>query len=527
MAFSLRRVWTEHRRLAILGLLAAVLVALVALLHAPPVRGYVLATVVERLRADAGIRAEIDRLDYNLLTLRVSLGRTTLTAVDQRTPFLTLDRLALDLPWSIVRGGIAVQSLEIVRPALTIVRDEDGTLNLPPAAAEEPAEPSSPLGPIPIDRLIVRQLQVAYTDRPIELSLDGRTVTLDMTRGDGPPLAGRLTMDGGVALAYGEQETTVSRLEAGLSFDGSALAFDAFTLESPELQLRLDGRVDLLAANPRVDARYEGRAVLDRIVPWVAPGQPLSGTVAFSGNAAGPLDAPDVKLALTGDDLAWGRQRLAIDLASQVSATTAVVDRLRLSLGDGVLEGEARIGLAEGAPSRADLTWRRLDLGSIARTAGVEAIRLAAVASGRARAEWTGADPRLASATMSTALTRGPAPANALPLEGTLGATLDRGRWTVDLDRLSTRSLRLDGTADGRLQGADLAAATLGGRLRADVDDLDALAGELRRAGIDLPADLPVTGGQATLDVALSGTLLTVLDEGDEVLGERHWWAQV
>ncbi|HUU32658.1 MAG TPA: hypothetical protein VMW48_01280, partial [Vicinamibacterales bacterium] len=99
MPLTLRSIWTAHRRLAIAGLLGATLVAAVALAHAPFVRSRVRDLVVERLRVDAGIDARIDRLDYNLLALRLSLGPTTLAARDNSAPFVTLDGIDVDLPW--------------------------------------------------------------------------------------------------------------------------------------------------------------------------------------------------------------------------------------------------------------------------------------------------------------------------------------------------------------------------------------------------------------------------------------------
>ncbi len=509
MPLNLRSLWTSHRRLAIAGIVVTVLVAVVAVLHAPFVRTRVAAFAVERLRADAGIDARIDGLDYNLLALRVSLGPTTLAAEGHATPFLTVDGIEVDAPWSVVSGTIALQSLTITNPVISITRDADGQLNLPAAADPVVPEPEpTAIGPIEIDALSIRNLVVSYQDAPLGLSVDGRAMTLDLARrGDGP-LAGQLTMEGGVEITSGDRRTRVSRLDGDFSFDGSSLGFDAFTLEAPELTLQLDGRVDLLAAAPSVDTRYEGRMMLGPLVPWLAPGEEVAGVVSFAGAVTGPLDAPEVTLTAASEDLAWRDQRgMTLDLRAAMSPATATVERLRFTVGGGAVEGTARVGLDEAAAGHLELTWNGLDLGSLAATAGVTEPRVAAVASGRANADWSGSDPATAVAAIQTSIQSGRAPAGALALSGGLAATLARGEWTATLDRLATRRLQLNGRASGRLNADDIAATTIAGNVRGTVDDLPALVRELAAAGLVTADTSSLRGGRAALDVTLAGTV--------------------
>ena len=499
----------------------AMLVAAVALAHAPFVRSRVRGLVVERLRADAGIDAVIDRLDYNLLALRLSVGTTTLAAAGNPTPFLTLDGIDVDLPWSIVSGRIAVESLTIARPVFTITRDADGQLNLP---ASEPASPEpapAALGPIDIGALTIRDLAVDYRDQPLGLSVDGRAVTLALARGAGGPLAGRLTMRGGIEIAAGTRTTTVSQLEGDFSFDGSTLAFDGLRVEAPELALQLDGRVELLAAAPRVDTRYEGRLRLGPFVPWVAPEEAVSGEVAFSGTVEGALDAPNVALAVAAQDLAWRDQRgMSLALQVALSSSEAAIEQLRLTVGGGTVEGRGRVGLTDDATSHVEVTWTGLDLGGLAVTAGITEPRIATVATGRASADWAGTDVAAATAAIDTSLSTGRAPAAAVALSGRLAAALTGGQWTATLDRVATRTLEITGRATGRLNADDVSATTLGGNVRAVVDDLPAFLAELRAAGLVLADTSSLAGGRASLEIALAGTVgapsaTGVVDAGD------------
>lgn len=460
--------------------------------------------VVDSLRAE-GVFATIERLDYNLLTLRATIGRTTFAASEQAAPFFSVDQLSIDLPWSVVTGPIAVESIEIIRPTVTIARGADGRLNLPELTASD--EPSQAIEPIDIGRLFVSDLVIGVDDNTIGLSVDGRAVSLDMSQAARGPLAGRLAMDGGVSINYAGRETAITRLNGGFAFNGSALTIDALVAEAPEAQIQVDGVVDLLVDAQRVDLRYQGRALLERMAPWVAPDESLSGAIDFSGTAAGPLDAPQVTLEASGQDLAWRDQRgMSLALKGALSDSVATVERLRLTIGrDGSVDGRARVALAGTAASSAEFTWTDLDLGSIARTAGVDQVRVASRATGRATAEWTGSNVQTARATIETSLRSTGAAANTLALSGGLSAALARGQWSLALDALSTRAIRLDGRVDGALVGDHLESTTVGGRVRAEAGDLRALVSELKVAGVDL-ADPPPLEGGATIDLAVSGT---------------------
>jgi hypothetical protein len=121
--------WIARRWRALAGGLVVALVLLTSLLHAPFVRARVPAAALARLQ-DSGIRASADRLDYNLFALTGGLQGVTLTAAGSDTPFFSADAIRFDLPWSVVGGTPAVQSLELDRPRIAIVRQADGSLNL-------------------------------------------------------------------------------------------------------------------------------------------------------------------------------------------------------------------------------------------------------------------------------------------------------------------------------------------------------------------------------------------------------------
>ena len=227
------------RRLILGSAVPALLVLVAVAIHTSPVRSAVNSWVVTKLQSAAGVRATIARLDYNLFTLTFSAGNVTLAAEGSSVPFFSAETVRVDLPWTIVRGRIAVESLEVDNPSVTIVREADGTLNLPTTsgAASEPAP-----GSIDVGRFVIRGLRVRYEDRPAGVLVDARDIDVNLERPPGSLLNGRLS-GREIAVRISEHETGLSKLDGRLAFDGTALALEDLAVEAPQGRLRVDGKL--------------------------------------------------------------------------------------------------------------------------------------------------------------------------------------------------------------------------------------------------------------------------------------------
>ena len=108
-------------RLRRFGVAAAVLVAaglvLAALAHSAPVRTRVLAWVAGEARSRFGVTLEADRLSYNLLDLSFTLEKVRLGTSVGMPRFLEADEVTVKLPWSVVRGGFAIESVRAAAAA--------------------------------------------------------------------------------------------------------------------------------------------------------------------------------------------------------------------------------------------------------------------------------------------------------------------------------------------------------------------------------------------------------------------------
>ncbi|MEZ5291758.1 MAG: translocation/assembly module TamB domain-containing protein [Vicinamibacterales bacterium] len=522
MAATWRWPAAATRRRVLLGLAVGVPLLVLAALHLPPVRARVLAVAVDRLR-QAGIEAAVDGLDYNLVSLRVSLGPTTLTAAGADTPFLTFDRAVVNLPWSVVTGRLAIQSLEVARPMVTIRVDEAGGSNLPASASESaPEAESAPLDAIDLGALSIRDLGVRYTDAA-GTAVTGRRLSLVLTGADPGVVRGRLWMEGGLDVQVPGTRTALSRLDAGLAFDGTEVTVDGLVAEAPEARLRVDGRVAPFGTAPSADLRYEGRLHVARLAALAGADAGVSGPIDVSGTVEGALADPTIAVTALADTLTWrDRHALSLALDARVTTEVAAVERLRLGVDRGLLEARGRVGLADQMPSHVEGEWTALDLGDLAATASPDGPRVAALASGRLTGDWTGPDPSSGSAALEATLTAPPV-RGALPIRGHASARLDAGTWSAALDGLRVGEARLDGRLGGRWPAADPAASSLDGRVAARIADLPAFVAELADAGVPVEASA-LSSGHASADVTLSGSIAApagaaTIDAADVELG--------
>ena len=497
-----------RRARVVAGGLAVTLALLAGLAHAPFVRARVLVAALSFLQ-DSGIRASAERLDYNLFALTGDLQAVTLSAAGSDTPFFSADALRLDLPWSVVGGTLAIQSLELDRPRIAVIRQEDGSLNLPETAeAEDTETASAPIGSVRIDRLVVRELDARYGDASMPLSVDGRAVTLDLNRVPGGEVMGRLSMSDGVMLSLGDRHTTMTTLDGGVTFDGTAVSVESLTLEAPEARIQLDGIVSLLAGDQHVDVRYQGRVDAERLAPWIGLDPLPSGHVAFSGTAQGSLTGPDVTVDIATDDLAWPPVgTLALDAQATISEQVATLESFRAMLAGGEISGDGRLRLDEAESSRVRAEFRDVDLGTLAGLVPDLPVRLAAVAGGSVTLEWAGQDVTTASGKISTRVRAPAANTRALGLAGELDLELARGIWKLSIDQRIADAVAVRGEADGRLAEDDLTASTLQGRAVLEISSLPDALRRLRAAGLDI--DEVWAGrvrGAASADLELTGT---------------------
>ncbi len=418
------------RRILLGAAFTALAVLFAIAIHSPPARSAVRSWAVARISSSSGIRATISRLDYNLLTLSVNAGGVALTADGSRTPFFSAEELRLNLPWTIVRGPIAVESLEVENPSLVIVREADGQLNLPRGSA---TTTDSFSGPLDIRRFIVRGLRVRYDDRSAGVLVTASDIGIALEQTIEGRLSGPMPLTS-VSVTVDERQTHLSTRGGRLAFDGQALALEHIVLDAPEGRAEIAGKLTLLPGFDLTALQYAGHLDLARVTPWIGLDGAPTGLVSFSGTAAGRLDTISTTIDAAGDRLNWPNVGpLSVSARTVLTGSGAEIESLRVTAAGGELAGRARVPFDERAIGSATLNWQSLRLSTIV-SAFVDAAsvpRFASVAEGSAALSWTGRAFLAARGTIENNLAATPASRGDVPLSGSATLKLDEGLWQL------------------------------------------------------------------------------------------------
>lgn len=495
-------------RLVLLALVAC-FAGVLAVVHLPAVRSRVLDRVVAALD-DQGLRLEAGRLDYNLLALRVTMRDVVLTADHATQPFFAADLIRVDVPWRIVTGAIAMQSLEVERPRVTIARESDGRLNLP--TFDSGADDESGIeGPIDIGRLLVTDLAVTYDGGDDTRIATTGAVTIDMTRPPGGPLDGRLSSTGTTTVRLARIDTAATVTGGDLAFDGRTLGISGLTVETPELAANVDGDVRVLGSDPALDLQYRVRVNAAGVAPWMDIAPAPTGYVEATGTLTGPFDRPVVGARVQSTDLTWPRiGAITVEGRAGWSASTITIDEARLTGAGGEVTAAGRIGIDDATSSELRARWSGIDLRQLLQAVPAAGVRLAAITDGSIDAAWDGRDITGGSTTVAAVLHATPANTGALPIEGTVTLRTANREWTLAARPQVPGALAAIVDARGRLAGqiAEIADSTIGGRVTVSTADVSAAVGRIERAG--LAGDLALGDrlrGAVDAQVTLAGTI--------------------
>jgi outer membrane protein assembly complex protein YaeT len=132
----------------ILGSFLLLLVILLGIFHTPYVKSEMLKHLQKTLAQSLNLSLSAQSLDYNLLTLRVSLKKVRAGIHDNSTlpPFFQADELIIRLTPALILGKkIDIRDIRIVNPRMDIRVNQDGTFNIPPQLFQESVEPAPPL----------------------------------------------------------------------------------------------------------------------------------------------------------------------------------------------------------------------------------------------------------------------------------------------------------------------------------------------------------------------------------------------
>lgn len=485
-----------------------ILVAALVTLHLPFARVRVFDFAAREVATRYNLDLRAARLDYNLYTRRVTLTDVRLSARDhEQEPFFTARHVEVVLPWTVFRGVFAFNQIDVQAAAVSMVRHEDGTSNLPPAAGS-PRDPSLPPLRLDVRGLAIDGLDFAYLDRVRGISIGAGDIHADLDWASirvFEGVSGPLEIRNGVRLAFGEREIAAAPVAGAMAFDGSSVNLQSVRLRTAEGDLVVKGRVERVLDRPALDLSFDGSADVARAAAWGTLPIRVGGITQVTGTISGAAAGPTIAIETQSDALTIGQvSDVAASAQVTVTSDSVVVDKAVLRTGGGAIDAAATIPFGDGRPLRATAAWRNLDARTALRLLEQPDRPIAALLAGTLQYERTDDGP------MTLRVANGARPGSAsgaVPLAGELSLAIAHAGWQLRQQHAVPEALSVKGDLSGRVEGTAFSRATIDGKLDAGVDDVTRAAQAIERLGLDLPAIATGIKGPARAAVTLGGRL--------------------
>ena len=499
--------------------MAALVGALVVLVHTPPAARWSRDWVVRQVAEGWQLELATSRLDYNLYTGRVSLADVRLAAPGHAdAPFFSAARVTVTLPWAIVRGDVRLSNLEVDAGRVLLVRENGTIVNLPPSSGAPPPVTARHLD---LRGLQVRGLDVDYRDRTGDIDVTVRDLRMALTGREIRVFAGAsgTITAASISARVAGHDTTSGAVEGRMAFDGSNVSLQSLTAPFPEGTVVADGRINRVLDDVRFALTLAGSLDLAAVAAWTPPPVPVAGPGTFTGTFEGPLGGYELRATFGATQMTIARVS-GVTLAGVLTLTSprAVIERLAITTPP--QGGTSRRGVFEGTfvyqfgdPGGSDLTgtYRDFDLDMALALYDQDPVTAAAWEQGTVR---LGRDSRTAPLRMhatgrSTPLAR----ADRVALDGTWEATLEREQWFARHDHQVLDTARVFGTAQWKA-GGELSRTAISGPIALDISNVGPAVAAARRSGIGMSAALVDLKGTAHGDLRLGGTLERTLVTG-------------
>ena len=495
-----------RRRLLRLALAVILgLIVVFALLHTLPARNLVAKYAVGLLEKKFGLEVGIERLGYNLLTLRFTVSGLTVRDRDRTDlpAFLRAGAITARVPLSLLlRGKPVVKEISAVDLRITVHRSGAGVSNVPDFGSGT-APPSGKTRPeFRIGSLVVDGLSVLYADPRRDMVLESPTVIvrLEWDRAGGHAFRVENLRNGALSFKDGWRLSPSFSARGRLGRD--AIELEDLLIETEKSRLSASGRIED-PVNPRLDLDLTALIDGETIRPLLSGRPGISGRVAIRAGLEGPLSSLRADLSLQGELLEPARTSGAsFEAEARWEGRVLTVASMRLAAAGGTISGSAELRPLEWEKgNRARLELKDLDLAELAALSG-RIPPFSSEVSGHIDVSWD--ELGLKGLVGTGELTfRKPEPRAAgdealRPIWGELRAESGPERISLVVPGLSAEALSLSGEV--RLAGGRLA-----GVYRIETRDLAALCARYFPSVNDGP--FRCLSGEAAVSGSITGTV--------------------
>jgi len=480
------------------------------------------------LERQHGMSGSIGQLDLDFRTLQVTVGDIRVaTDMTPDSPFLQIKEVNIDFPWSMIWSSSSRGTATVQDPAVSVVRQTDGSWNLPDSvdssdnenqnamdshqrlvlgnqllqnddlSSLEPAdtEQSSSLS-LPLLLLRVNRLTTTWLDASNGNSVTVAPISFELTGNDGV-ITGPLVMDGEAIVSYGDKSTLVTLTDGNIQLSGTALDVQQLTLDAPEGQFAISGGISDLVTNPTLDLSYNLRLSLAESSPWLS-NQPAVGTLTASGTVTGPVGTLIATAQVNSPTIKWSDFEVNdTRLAVHFTPNELVLEALQATIANGALEAEGHFNLDGTNTNRLSIRWDDVEMDELSNNLGLTLPeRIKTTAEGFLDATWT--ESNGSDLTVSAR--------NQFGDEAGLHIQSRAGQWWLSIDESLAKVIRVSGTVGVQLS-TSLGESPVTGSIRLQCNDMSRCS-TFVQPWHSRSSSAPLKGS-ITLDFVLNGTLGT------------------
>ncbi|HEX7086677.1 MAG TPA: hypothetical protein VF198_09960, partial [Vicinamibacterales bacterium] len=497
-----------------LGLLLLV-AGILVVLHFPPVQRSLAERGLQVLRDRQQLDIRYGDLRFNLLTRRVRLQDLVVGDANVPAPLVTAGVAEVSFPLSAFRGRIDGLNVTLTGVHVNLIRD-DGRLVSVPAAWTRRREGGGRTRIPAFDAIRLRDATVVYEDRDAGLRTETTNFTIDLLPATDAPgeLAGPLAPGARTVVRMDSRGTVLTLVSGQAFFSPDRAGVEGLVLDSPEGRFTTNVRYRF-QGDDRFALTLDARVRADQLSGWFAALETANGEldVAMTMPSQGGEEAfADVEVS--APVLEWHGIRFHDFTAAGPLSTRAVtLERARIGIGPGFVEGSARLAWAEQVASRASIRGRDIDIRAVLTTLFPESNAVArftpaSLLDGTFEGTWTGWRAEALNGRAATGWR--PAPGRqraAMRASGRIGMAFRRGPWEFDTDVRINDAFTLQGRWTAVASRAGFSEWPIGGMLAVDGD-----TSELVRTGLALfettsPVDLDQASGRTSGTVSLAGGL--------------------
>ena len=485
---------------------------------------YTLGKIVAEANDATGGKTEIGKLEFDLSTLTARLYNITLRGTESpdQQPLLHADSLTVRLRiLSALHQQVGLRELLINHPVVYLRVNREGSNNIPPAPPSKGGSNTSVFD-LAVEHTQITNGEINYNDHktPLDANLYdlGTNIRFDSLA---KRYEGNLSYDRG-SVRYAQYAPLVHNLK--LKFNASAAQFvlEAATLQLGSSEVTLHAQVSDYA-HPVADGDYEvlvhaqdfaamslgvepaGDVSLTGKLHYQAVGnQPTLRNLAVNGLVASEL----LTATASGSHVELRKLQGTYQLAGgnlQVSDLT--VDAL-----GGRVAANAEMKHLDGTPEgRVQASLRNISLRALQQMAGqkqMQGVSLAGTVHGNIAASWNGDISKLNAHSdlfvQALAKSRSISSAEEISVEGSIHATYDGARETLELRETTLRTPAAALTAQGEISGSGNRSSLQIRVVASDLQRLAALA-----SSFSPQTTMPAIAGSATLNATVSGSLQT------------------